>query len=82
MSRAGGGADDTFILGDAELEVLAGHPHGLGRGCLKRINRIRMGKARNGTRRKTNTEGTGRGKWDPGRRLRRSSKKDRRKTRS
>lgn len=77
LSQTGGGADDTFILGDTELEVLVGHPRGLGRGCLKRIRRIQMGKARNGTQRKTNTERKGRGKWDPGGRLRRSRNKDR-----
>lgn len=53
--------DDTFVFGNVELEVLVGHPCGLGRDGLTRICRIRMGKARNGTLRKTNAEGMGRG---------------------
>lgn len=61
LIQAGRGVDDTFVFGYVELEVLVGHPCGLGRDGLTRICRIRMGKARNGTLRKTNAEGMGRG---------------------
>ena len=38
LSQAGGSADDTFMWGDVELEVLVGHPPGLGRKRLSQEN--------------------------------------------
>lgn len=73
--------DDTLVCGYAELEVLVEHPCGLGRDGFTRICRIRIGKARNGTLRETNADGTSRGRWVPWQKLM-NSKKDKRKSRS